>query len=199
MAPDLAADPKIRLTKMDAARRQLQTAIRLWFADDDPVSIHTLAAASHEILNSLYKLRGLSDLIFDSEVVVDEYRKEWITAIRAVPNFFKHADRDPEATLDFAPATNEFLILFCITALSRMGEDQTCDEHAMVLWIMLNRPNLVKKGAYTGIPEEGLEFLRSRSKAEFREAHAIPYDRRTKSAMGRSTRTSVAQGVIRED
>src|SRR5207245_10811773 len=35
---------KITVTKLDAARRQLRTAIRLWFEEGDPVSIHTLAA-----------------------------------------------------------------------------------------------------------------------------------------------------------
>ena len=32
----------IVVTKLDAARRQLRTAIRLWFQEADPVSIHTL-------------------------------------------------------------------------------------------------------------------------------------------------------------
>ena len=36
---------KLHVTKLDAARRQLETAITLWFHDGDPVSIHTLAAA----------------------------------------------------------------------------------------------------------------------------------------------------------
>jgi hypothetical protein len=34
----------IRITKMDAARLQLRTAIRLWFADGDPIAIDTLVA-----------------------------------------------------------------------------------------------------------------------------------------------------------
>jgi len=40
-----AAEPSnpeiLKLTKLDAARRQLQTAIILWFTNGDSVSIHT--------------------------------------------------------------------------------------------------------------------------------------------------------------
>jgi hypothetical protein len=43
------ADTKIVVTKLDAARRQLRTAIHLWFNDGDPVSIHALAFAAYEL------------------------------------------------------------------------------------------------------------------------------------------------------
>jgi len=36
----------VRLSKFEAARRQLETAIKLYFADGDEVSIHALAAAA---------------------------------------------------------------------------------------------------------------------------------------------------------
>jgi hypothetical protein len=45
----------LRLTKLDVARRQLQTAITLWFTDGDPVSIHTLAFAAYEIIHVISK------------------------------------------------------------------------------------------------------------------------------------------------
>lgn len=38
--------PKIMTSKLGCARRQLQTAVRLYFNDADPISIHTLACAS---------------------------------------------------------------------------------------------------------------------------------------------------------
>jgi hypothetical protein len=36
----------IRIGKLDAARRQLQAAIMLWFTEGDPVAIHTIASAA---------------------------------------------------------------------------------------------------------------------------------------------------------
>jgi len=37
------------MTKLEAAQRQLTTAIRMFFADGDPVAVHTLACAAREI------------------------------------------------------------------------------------------------------------------------------------------------------
>ncbi len=50
--------PKETVTKLDAARRQLHTAIRLFFANEDMVSVHTLTRASHEILRTLLSAKG---------------------------------------------------------------------------------------------------------------------------------------------
>src|SRR5438045_2665233 len=87
----------IRISKLDAARRQLQTAISLWFNDGDPVAIHTLAAAAYEIIHAVSATRDPNrrDLLFDSLVVKDEYRREANAWFRGPANFFKHADRDP--------------------------------------------------------------------------------------------------------
>jgi len=41
--------PKLKISKLDAAKRQLETAIRLYFNEADPVSVHTLAGAAHTI------------------------------------------------------------------------------------------------------------------------------------------------------
>jgi hypothetical protein len=52
--------PIIHISKFDAAKRQLETAIRLWFHSGDPVSVHTLAAASHQLLHDLGNLCSTS-------------------------------------------------------------------------------------------------------------------------------------------
>jgi len=88
------ATPVIKVTKLDAARRQLRTAIELWFAGGDPVSIHALAYAAHEIIHRLFRQKGLSDLFFDSSLIKPEYSKEFSLVIKDSANFFKHAKRD---------------------------------------------------------------------------------------------------------
>jgi hypothetical protein len=66
----------IRLTKLDAARHQLKTAIRLFFEERDPVSIHALASAAQEVLRDLLRARGIpSPSIKDSDLIKPEYRK----------------------------------------------------------------------------------------------------------------------------
>ena len=47
----------VRLTKLEAARRQIESAIWLWFVGDDLVSVHALTAAAHRLLLELAALR----------------------------------------------------------------------------------------------------------------------------------------------
>jgi hypothetical protein len=46
------------INKLEAARRQLDTAIRLTFANEDALAIHTLAAAAYRILRDILHERG---------------------------------------------------------------------------------------------------------------------------------------------
>src|SRR4051794_5016848 len=50
----------VKLSKIEAARRQIESAIWLWFVDDDMVSVQTLAAAAHRTLADLAELWGAS-------------------------------------------------------------------------------------------------------------------------------------------
>jgi hypothetical protein len=67
--------PTLKVSKTDAAKRQLETAIRLWFFSADPVSIHTLAAAAHQILHDLGKKRGVPTALRDIPGIRPEYEK----------------------------------------------------------------------------------------------------------------------------
>lgn len=115
------------ISKLDAARRQLETAIRLYFHNGDPVSIHTLTAAAYNVIRDITGKRGappmlLKDKIF--EVVKPEYQTEFRNLINKAENFFKHGDKDHEATLVFNPLLTEILLLdACSQYLQITGED----------------------------------------------------------------------------
>jgi hypothetical protein len=113
----------IHITKLDAARRQLQTAIELWFADGDPVAVHTLVYAAHEIIHRLYRRSGHSDLLFDSKTIaVAVDRKEFTKMLKADAAFFKHAERDIELDVahEFHPGRNELFIIISLFGLGRL-------------------------------------------------------------------------------
>lgn len=58
---DRSINPRlVKLPKMEAARRQIESAIWLWFVNDDMVSVHTLAASAHRTLVDLASLWGAS-------------------------------------------------------------------------------------------------------------------------------------------
>ena len=79
------------VSKLEAARRQLETAVRLYFASQDDVAIHTLAAAAHQVLADLKKAQGGSPTI--SEYLLSfaspELRKSALRHIATPENFLK--------------------------------------------------------------------------------------------------------------
>jgi hypothetical protein len=65
MARSLGPTPRqasIFINKLEAARRQLDTAIRMTFANEDELAIHTVAAAAYRILRDILDKRGRHDL-----------------------------------------------------------------------------------------------------------------------------------------
>lgn len=166
----------IRVTKIDAARRQLRTAINLWFSDGDPVSIHTLAYAAYEIVHVVSGKNGRTrDLILDSLVIKDEYAGEWKAAVKKAPNFFKHADKDADKEIEFNPAVNEILILFCVLAIELMGLEKENTESAFIYWLMITHPERLtptgKQSVADIFPADEISKLRRLSRPEFLHAY----------------------------
>jgi hypothetical protein len=96
------------ITKEAAAQYQLETAIWLWVTEDDPISIHTLAAASNDILHAL-----------GSKVGQPSLHREWVKAqprrfqkwVSDAQNFFKHGFRDVRGKkLHYFPLQAEILM-----------------------------------------------------------------------------------------
>jgi hypothetical protein len=152
--------PRERISKLDAARRQLKTAVRMFFDDGDTVSVHTLAAAAHEILRDLQKVKGggvsLKDLM---DLVVPERRSETRQRANAAENFFKHADRDPDEILDFKPLQTEFLLFDAFLLLERLTGRSLRAGMVFGWWFLLRYPELAKPPI-----SKALEDLRSRLK-----------------------------------
>ncbi len=91
----------MKLTKIDSARCQLETAIRLFFNNEDAVSIFSLASNSWEIIDSLCNHKGIASLSNETrEHSTDglDLKKDLIN--EPFRNFFKHADRDPQSVID---------------------------------------------------------------------------------------------------
>ena len=138
---------KIVVGKLEAASRQVSTAIELWFNESDPISIHTLACSAYQIVHDINHKRGGPDLLYDSLVIKDEYRKEWIARIKGTYNFLKHADRDSTESVEFDPINNEFFILYTGLGLELLGVKPNIARAAFTLYQMLSHPDiLTEKG-----------------------------------------------------
>lgn len=103
---------KQKLTKLECAERQLAEAIVLYFERRHPVAIHTLAAAAHQIIFDLCRKKGIEGSLLKSCLYIrPEKKKMWLQKISEAENFFKHADRDPDAAIEFNPATTTYFIV----------------------------------------------------------------------------------------
>lgn len=85
-----------RIDKLEAARRQLDCAIRLYFDGEDSVSIHTLSYAAFRILFDLYPRRRRDGFSEDLNKLIEKFGWRPFTRI---PNFLKHADKDHEDSI----------------------------------------------------------------------------------------------------
>jgi hypothetical protein len=126
---------KIRVAKMDAALRQLDTAIRLWFSDGDAVSIHTLVGAAYQIIHDFNKQKGGRDLLFDSGIIKEEFRAQAIKFLRKDFNFFKHADEDPNDVTEFVAMSSFMFMLISIQTLKELGVRITDVQHTFTCYL----------------------------------------------------------------
>lgn len=125
---------KITVNKMDAARRQLRTALELWFAGGDPVSIHTLIAAARRLIDDRAEHRKLpryeeNELARLLSVTPEQAHGLFTDAA----NYFKHADRDADVEATFDINANPALIAACLISLLEMGEAFSEIEVAFVM------------------------------------------------------------------
>ncbi len=65
----------LHVTKLAAAKRQLQAAIRLFFLEEDELAIHTVASAAYGLLKDLKRDRGQSE-------AADSYRTTFFYLVR---------------------------------------------------------------------------------------------------------------------
>ncbi|MFA5005822.1 MAG: hypothetical protein WC561_06865, partial [Candidatus Omnitrophota bacterium] len=148
----------IRISKLDAAKRQLETAVRIYFSNGDPVSIHTLVSASYNIIKDINKKREGKPMLV-KEVMIEFVKPEYQKMIKGIfneaENFFKHANLDSEKSLDFNPELSELLMLDAISHYYGLtGEDSPLFQ-IFRAWYIINNPLMFN------LPEETKRMMGS--------------------------------------
>lgn len=102
----------ILISKLDAAKRQLEHAIKLFFRNGDTVVIHSLTSASYKVLRDLCRKQNIQSVFLDEamKMIKLEKREEVKKMFYKAENYFKHADRDSEKLLKFYYPATEFHI-----------------------------------------------------------------------------------------
>jgi hypothetical protein len=119
-------------------------------------------------------------LLFDNLAGTDEERKALLLQLKKLANFFKHADRDVDETLPFAPLLTEIFIIVSIVGISTHDGSLavTSVEAAFAVWFFIHPPAALREqidklltdaltNTLTKFVPEAIEQLRSIGKKEF--------------------------------
>jgi hypothetical protein len=118
----------MRLTPFMVARSQLLTAIELFFADKDPVSVQALAGNARELLEELCRQAGVEPM---TELLLRDHpgklREDIYDAMNVYRSCFKdlgkteNKRREDQAALDqFDDSINEYLLYVCVEDYVRL-------------------------------------------------------------------------------
>lgn len=134
----------LRTNKLDAARRQTDAAIRLFFANEDPFAIHTIAAAAQRILRDIAEKRGNSQWHEAvKQLIRPGMENRFWAATNKAANFLKHADSDADEILEVGEEVNDLTILSCCVYYTSLGFESTPEMRGFFSWHMVMYPELL--------------------------------------------------------
>ena len=132
----------IRTNKPDAARRQLEAAIRMLFSGEDPFAIHTVVGAAYRIVRDLAEKAGNTQFheIFKQMIRPGKEKQFW-AGINKAANFLKHADSDPAGVLEVEEELNDVLIATACIYYESLGYELTPIMRGFMVWCMVLNPD----------------------------------------------------------
>lgn len=139
---------KIKVNKIEAARRQIDMAIRMLFDNEDPIAIHTLAMAGFRILRDLADIKNSSiHKKIQSTIKPGMEGKAW-GAIQKLANFLKHAKKDPNAIIDnIEEEINDFILFLASMYYRDLGNQFTPEMLALYGWFSVSHPDFISENA----------------------------------------------------
>jgi hypothetical protein len=166
-----------RIGKLDAARRQIEFAIRTHFENRDPFAIHTVTQAAFGILRALAEKHGSVRI---HQAIVDRIRPgkeaEFWWYITRASNFLKHADRDPDEILeDVSEEINDSAIFFAIAYYADLSAEPIPPiMNLYFTWYLLSHPSLMtdeyRNQALARVPQVELDRIRNAPRNTLLEA-----------------------------
>lgn len=138
-------EASLRISKLDSAKRQLEVAVRLYFASDDPVSTHTLASAAYNVLRDISAQRQSPGMLLKDTLIQmlrPETRDMFRRKVNEAENFFKHADRDHDASFEFYPGLTEVFLLDACDQYYRLTGESSPLFKLYRGWYAANNPEL---------------------------------------------------------
>ncbi|MCP4551985.1 MAG: hypothetical protein GY834_08125 [Bacteroidetes bacterium] len=159
--PEELLKHELIVDKFEVAKRQIISAIKMFFYEWDVVSQHTLLGAAHQILCDISKIEGKSLSIKDSPLIKEDKRKEFIKAVNMPQNYFKHAEKDHKQKLIFKYQFVPFYLFDTIRMYILLSSNDPCFEmRIFLMWFQLRYPDLLNYPA----AEKDLQKIRADTK-----------------------------------
>ena len=132
------------ITKLEGGRRNLAVAIRLFFENGDAVAVHTLSSAAQGVMRDIARARALehTSILHDNPMIPEESRKNWVNAVNAPRNFFKHADKDSTDSLEFNEESNAQVLLDAALVLTQLDDEALLEANVFLGWFTTKHPEL---------------------------------------------------------
>ena len=128
-------DEWFRLSKVDAAQRQLDMASFLFMVSCEYVSIHALASSAYQVLEDINRHQDGDPMFKDGYGVLDQGSQEWRKWLNVPQNFVKHADKDPDGAIRFRPWVTVITLTEAASAFKRIAGFRPVLTVAAVIWI----------------------------------------------------------------
>jgi hypothetical protein len=138
----------IKVNKIEAARRQIDSAIRLLFDNEDPIAIHTLTMAGFRILRDLAdKQNNNVNKIIQSFIRPGMEGKFW-GSMQSFANFLKHANKDPDDIIDnIQEEFNDAMLFLASLYYQDLGYQLTPEMLALSGWFSAIHPDCIRNDA----------------------------------------------------
>lgn len=182
--PEKYEDPKIRVTRLEACRRQLEAAAWLYAEDRDEVATFALVANAHEMLAGLSGKTGgrvsgrgkarrnleekpkMPILAATTGKGAPREKDEALAArIAYLQGFIKHAGKDRDEFVDLSPGLTELLFYGAGWTLQVLAPPLPAIVHAGMSWFMMKNAGwqgdqfwISARERFTGMPK--LEVIR---------------------------------------
>lgn len=163
-----------RITKLDAANRQLDQAISLFFERGDMLSVHTLTGAAFQLFADIGKLDGVVSRYRSDELIRAGRMKEWIQVLNSTQNFLKHADRDPNEEHVYVEEGTILLLYEAVELAQRVAPLRGGARLAFQLWFISSYPEMIEpavKDRLRAVDTFGIDQTDRRLWAELLRGH----------------------------
>lgn len=132
----------LSVSKIEVAQRQLNVAIRMLFANDDPIAVHTLVGAASSIFSNLVESQHPNES-WDklAQGANGLSPSEYFRVMRKAQNWFKHAIDDPDERFEFDPEETEALAFWAVMNASLLANMSTEAMIYQIWFIALQEPH----------------------------------------------------------